>query len=161
MKYNTPESAYNQIKALGLPPIFDQIWRFQTPRRFCWLWTVPKMFFKFNGSAYLCPRAAESVPLLESNLDEAILFDPANAEYIHYYYGDRKVNWSSSSYQQLLSYIFLDLGESDLFDLVKEVAAEFGYKHLTELAEFLEEEEEDQALSWLDVKTKFIRSICD
>lgn len=155
--FNTPEQVVAKMHELCLPPVFEKIWMSQGPRRFCRLWDRPVRFFDvWDESIQNCSRIGTCVPLLESNREHIVAFDTKQNEFIEYYYGDSDCHPVGKSYQQFLSWLFIDLGYAGLMDLVEEVAAEFEYQHLQSLVKFMETDDDGSAK---DAKQDFIDSI--
>jgi hypothetical protein len=135
------DQALAEVRALGLPPVFEEIWVSNKPRRFCVQWNRPRRFFEQRANFIaMCPRLRTCVPLLESNREHLVAFDTASEQYIEYYYGDSDCKSIGKGYQQLLSSVFIELGYSGLLDLVEEVSDQFRYRHLKALTEFIESE---------------------
>ena len=101
---------------------------------------------------------ATCVPLLECNREQLVGYDYKTGEFIEYFYGERDCSVIGKSYQQLLSWIFVDLGYAGLVDLVQEVATRFADKYIESFLEFMASDDETSAE---DAKLAFVASTAD
>ncbi|MFT7638512.1 MAG: hypothetical protein ACI9G1_000236 [Pirellulaceae bacterium] len=157
--HDTEEQALETMKQLGLPRVFMDIWEKNDPKRFCRQWRKPTAFFEQRKQLIeRCPRIASCVPLLESNRDRIVAFEPSTGIYVEFYFEDLDVEEIGSSYQQFLTTLFVDLGYAGLMDLVEEVSSPFEYKHLDAWMAFMEVDDEATAE---DAKRAFVGTIVD
>lgn len=156
---NTEQSALAMLNELQFPDIFQKIWQSQQPSRFCRQWAKPTSFFEERDSLIARnPRISQWVPLLESNRERIVAFDPASGKYYECYYDEADVEEIGSTYQQFLSWIFVELGYAGLSDLVEEVSESFCYRHLNAFKQFMAVDDDD---SPDDSQMAFVTSIPD
>ena len=155
--FDTPQQVAQQMHELGLPSVFERIWKSQGSHRFCRQWDRPVRFFDvWDESVQDCPRIGNCVPILESNREHVVAFDVKQHEFVEYYFGDSECRHIGKSYQQFLSWLFIDLGYAGLMDLVEEVAGDFEYQHLGSLVKFMEMDDDTSAE---DAKHAFVDSV--
>ena len=159
MTIDTPQSALREIRNLGFPEVFNQLYDNQTPAELIGSCSSPRRYFKIlPGIIKVVPEATHWLPLWETNLDSIVAYDIANDSFVRYYYGDDKVESLGKSYQQFVSVFFLELVDSGIWDELEELAKKFKYLHSEELRVFVASCDDS---SFEDSNRRFIESIVD
>lgn len=159
MQQTPEEQVLNEMNKLGFPNVFSTIWYDNQPTQFCHHWKKPSAFFEYRLELIQrCPRLADCIPLLESNRDHLVAFEPSTGKYLDFYFDEVEIEEVGDSYQQFLTSLFVDFGYAGLMDVVESVSANFEYSHLDELSRFMEVDDE---LSAEDSKRRFVSSIVD
>jgi len=83
-------------------------------------------------------------------------FNATSGEYVEHYYEENQPTIIGKSYQQLVAWLFVDLGYAGLADLAIEVAPMFEFKHTQGLLDFLEIDD-DQPLEL--AKERFVNAL--
>ena len=152
--FNSANEALVHLKKLNLPPVFADLWEGKGPARFRRQFSLPVRFFKVKGELRdAIPQIDRYIPILERNREAIYAYDTNSGEFVEYYYGDSAPTLIGQRYQQFIGWLFADLGIAGLESVVEEVSADFDFKYLTDLKNFLREEDE---MHTNDAKRRFV-----
>lgn len=136
--YDTPEEVLAAIKEAGFPPIFENIWTRQIPLSLRGTCERPIKFFRIKRDLEtFFPKAKTCLPLWETNQESIVAFDKDEVQYFKYYYGDTESQFMGASYQQFVSYLFIELAHSGVVEELRDLASIFFYKHTDSLIAFV------------------------
>ncbi len=133
------EEAIENIRALGLPQVFLDIWSGEPPKPLKGTCVEPKTYFKVaTGLPERVEGTDNLLPLWETDLIQLVAMDLSENLFIRYYYGDKSFAVLGESYQKFIATFFFELIDSGLWDELDQLAEVFGFKYLDQLKECAE-----------------------
>lgn len=134
----TQAEIFAYIRALGLPEVMIEIWDGRgLPPGFLRHFHAPSRFMNgWERLATLDPRYMDYVPLLEPEDDAVYAYNSNEQVYLERYFDDREPTLIGRHFNQMISFIFVNLADSGLEDLAIEASVSLGFPYIEQFALF-------------------------